>query len=773
MRLFKYRIILFKASVSIMLAITVICSSCQPEMSVTEEGLPATIQLNVKAEEKPDIQTRAVDTDIINDVHILIYDSNGELIGQKYEKPINGAITVNTKSANNCTIYVVANTGDANFFAGYDKHSERSLTDRTYTLANWNVLNSRNDLPMTGKKEKVNITAGSQSLGNLEVTRMAAKIILKIGVASHSGITIKDYALQSVPLKSYYISRPLSTESAVTDINTTSGDDAVSATDNTHWVNGDKVAVNATSVSAEFYMFENRRGVVSSITEQKDKVLANAPAHATYVEINGTVGNVTATWKVYLGANNTSNFNIKRNCTYTYNITLNDVVTADTRVNLDWSKAIDLSTAATANCYIASQTSTWYKFKATVRGNGAATAALISPTGAALAANAPIAPTSAELIWEAGQGTYDIKAKDLIQIVLLKEGYIYFKTGHLAEGNAVIAAKDKNGTILWSWHIWKTSFNLNNMPTEVYQTATQRSIGTWLANRELISMDRNLGAANNTPKDAAAFGMYYQFGRKDPFLGPSDIYLPTATNVISNPKNIQQYTENSATVGTIDYAIKHPNEIIIGDPNILYPVTNASYGNWIYNAVYGSEYYRRSNNLWGNPFLPTYSYPNNTDGHKSIYDPCPVGWRVPPQDVWTKALKPSVAAPATGYYHSTTLSEWNIDMADIAGGDIIQKVATIKGWKVNILSNGKSVYFPAAGMIRGKDQAFVHLGTRSMLWTSSAYGVPNEVVAQPYGSGLCLDAETTVLPMINAICTYGRSNTMPIRCVKETSCTRN
>ena len=513
-------------------------------------------------------------------------------------------------------------------------------------------------------------------------------------------------------------------------------------------------------------MFENRRGVVSSITKQKDKVVTNAPAHATYVEINGTVGSVPATWKIYLGANNTSNFNIKRNCTYTYNITLNDVVTADTRVNIDWSKVTDLSTAATANCYIASQTSTWYKFKATVRGNGAATAALISPTGVALAANAPIAPTSAELVWEAGQGTYDIKAKDLIQTVLLKDGYIYFKTGYLAEGNAVIAAKDAAGTILWSWHIWKTSYDLANIPSEVYQTATQRSFGTWLANRELISMDRNLGAANNTPKDAAAFGMYYQFGRKDPFLGSSDIYQETATSVISNPKNIHRFTANSATVGTIDYAIKHPNEIIEGDLNVLHPANNVPYGNWIYNAVYGNEYYRRSDNLWGNPFRSTCSYPNNTDGYKSIYDPCPVGWRVPSQDVWTRALKPSVT-PVTNYYDSSTLSELNIDMAAVAGGNFIQKFATINGLKVNLLSNGGSVYFPAAGIIANKTNHFFLLGTRCVLWTSSAYGIEN--AKYPYGSGLCLDANASV----SAICTYSRCNTMPIRCVKEASCTRN
>ena len=749
-------------AVGIMLIMAALCTSCRSDETntdFTEEGQPAVIQLNVQPEEQPDILTRAVNTDIISDLHVLIYDDNGELIGQKYQSSGSGTIKVNTKSANNCTIYIVANTGDADFFAGYDKHLEKSLTDRIYSLTTWNGLESNSNLPMTVKKAKVNIVAGNQSLGNLEVSRIAAKVALNIKVAAHSGITINDYTIHSLPLKSYYISRPLSTENITTDDNTTPGEDAANATDNAQWKDAAKVTVNATSASTTFYMFENRRGVVSSITQQKDKISTKAPARATYVEINGTIGNVTANWKVYLGANNTSNFNIKRNCTYTYNITLNDAVTTDTRVNLDLTKVTDLSTTGTANCYLASQTSTWYKFKATVRGNGAATAALISPTGVALAANAPIAPTKAELVWEAGQGTYDIKEKDLIQTVLLKDGYIYFKTGHLNEGNAVIAAKDATGTILWSWHIWKTSFDLKSIPSETYLTCTNRS--SWsgtrqMNNRTLVMMNRNLGAANNNINDASAFGLYYQFGKKDPILGAADLNYNTYVKTYPTDKIIC-ISNNDATVSnsTLKYSIEHPNVRICA-------TGNGDGDNWIYGATVGTTAWTLSNNLWGNPIydnlLPTYS-----DGTKTIYDPCPAGWKVPPQDTFTRMLNPNVSN--SGYnYMVYDNSLWYTDMNSVAGSDILAKCSTINGIKLNLLSNGASTYIPKHGVIPNHINHNLSNRNSFTFWTSASISTTN-----PGAAYACIDFTT---PYIVLISSGGRHAAMPIRCVKEDSYTK-
>ena len=95
---------------------------------------------------------------------------------------------------------------------------------------------------------------------------------------------------------------------------------------------------------------------------------------------------------------------------------------------------------------------------------------------------------------------------DLVKNVSYSNGEITFRATD-RKGNAVIAAKDAAGNILWSWHIW-----LTDQPVEhVYKN----NAGT--------VMDRNLGATSATPGDIGALGLLYQWGRKDPFLGSSSI----------------------------------------------------------------------------------------------------------------------------------------------------------------------------------------------------------------------------------------------------------
>lgn len=784
-----------------MLAITTICTSCRPgemeDVAGAEKGMPAVIRINVQAQEQPDMLTRAVDSNVINDLHVLVYDGNGELIGQNYQPTAGGTVTVKTHKASACTIYAVANTGDPDFFKGYDKQPEKSLTERICTLAAGNGLDGRSNIPMTGMKANVNIEAGSQSLGNLEVARMAAKVTLNIAVAPHSGITIKDYTIRSLPLKSYYIPRPLPTENNTADTNAAPGDDASKPADNTHWADGPVTAVNAAAVSATFHMFENRRGVVNGITQQKDKIAANAPARTTYVEINGTAGNVAASWRVYLGADNTGNFNIKRNCTYTYNITLNDAVTADTRVTLDLTKVTDLSAAGTANCYIASQASTWYKFKATVRGNGAATAALISPTGNNLAANAPINPAAAELLWEAGQGTYGIKPRDIIQMVLLQNGYIYFKTGHVDEGNAVIAAKDATGTIIWSWHIWKTHFDSTtfNTITQDYKTNPINNMNymyyNGLSARNLKMMDRNLGAATNIPSQTndvtRSFGLYYQFGRKDPF--------PPAKNrerkLANNSEIVDVFDKNGNKIDIATLRSNYQKTALPGltiAQNITNTIANPmtfiiqndadNSENWIYGATVGSNNWKSSNKLWGGDL-------NNENNSlrldtkftgKTIYDPCPPGWCVPPQDTWTNFVT-LTSSDNSGNYNVNGLwpmvngipQEENtkyfncvngdkINFTDGEGAGFITAPTFGRRFYINGTS-GLTSFWPAGGERSGKDGKITDVGLSSAAWSSAPIQANST-----HGNAF----KTTISAVI-PLATIGRANAFPVRCVQEKS----
>lgn len=145
----------------------------------------------------------------------------------------------------------------------------------------------------------------------------------------------------------------------------------------------------------------------------------------------------------------------------------------------------------TANCYIA-DSGEKYQF-ATVKGNSEESVGEVA---------------SAEVLWETIGTDIAPKKGDLIKELVYEDDTISFKTNTF-KGNALIAAKDKAGKILWSWHIWIT--------LEPKDQVYRNNAGTM--------MDRNLGALTTIKGDASAIGLIYQWGRKDPFLGSSDISI--------------------------------------------------------------------------------------------------------------------------------------------------------------------------------------------------------------------------------------------------------
>ena len=250
---------------------------------------------------------------------------------------------------------------------------------------------------------------------------------------------------------------------------------------------------------------------------------------------------------------------------------------------LDLSAATDLSSTESANCYIVSETGL-YKFKA-VKGNSNESVGNIA---------------IADVLWETFGSDVTPMCGDLISGVCHKDGYIAFEVNKtFKEGNAVIHAKDAEGNIIWSWHIWMT----DKPQEEVYFN----DAGTM--------MDRNLGATSATPGDVGALGLLYQWGRKDPFLGSSSISRSTvAESTITWPSTVSSNSSN----GTISYATAHPTTFIIA---------NGYNGDWCYTGSSSTD-----NTRW-----------STSDKTKSIYDPCPAGWRVPDEGrngngIWSKAL---------------------------------------------------------------------------------------------------------------------------------------
>ena len=247
---------------------------------------------------------------------------------------------------------------------------------------------------------------------------------------------------------------------------------------------------------------------------------------------------------------------------------------------------IDLSEDGTANCYIVSNAGS-YKFNPT-KGNSDESVGLIA---------------SVEVLWETFGTDVTPTVGDLIASVSYADGCILFITPETyKEGNAVIAAKDASGTILWSWHIW----------------LTDQPVGQVYYNDAGTMMDRNLGATSATPGDVGALGLLYQWGRKDPFLGSSSISSATvAKSTITWPLTVTSDSIN----GTIAYATTNPTTFIS---------YNSSNKDWCYTGSYSID-----NTRW-----------TTSSSNKSIYDPCPAGWRVPDggsDGVWSKALSSSAS----------------------------------------------------------------------------------------------------------------------------------
>ena len=235
----------------------------------------------------------------------------------------------------------------------------------------------------------------------------------------------------------------------------------------------------------------------------------------------------------------------------------------------------DLSAQGTANCYIIPSAGDYY-FDATIIGNGDAG---IMAEGGFHVATASITPAEVDIMMEYSSDV-------LIEDLRLEGGKICFHaTG--AKGNVTVYAADADGRILWSWHLWCT-----DPPAERVHSTADGS--------RYALLDRNLGATSADPAGGeATYGLYYQWGRKDPFSA-ADIRTGMAANV-----------DKSIEVG-----VRRPYKPLTGG-DVNAPDWLGSYNNY----------------LWGNPEFRTNHRPE--DLVKSIYDPCPAGYMVPPPHIFS------------------------------------------------------------------------------------------------------------------------------------------
>ena len=222
--------------------------------------------------------------------------------------------------------------------------------------------------------------------------------------------------------------------------------------------------------------------------------------------------------------------------------------------------AVNLSADGTANCYIVPPVYSSYVFDATVKGNSTESVGT---------------PASAEILWESQLTSNYVEVGCVVESVTLEDGKVKFQLPFDPKpGNALIAVKDADGIILWSWHIWVVDFD----PVKKGQVYISGN----------MLMDRNLGALSTIPNgvDYGAYGLFYQWGRKDPFTIPDHGTTAPADAITAVYEDLS----------SIDLTISTPT------------------------VVYDQSFWGDDATLWGSV--------------KTVYDPCPAGWRVPDRDVW-------------------------------------------------------------------------------------------------------------------------------------------
>lgn len=235
----------------------------------------------------------------------------------------------------------------------------------------------------------------------------------------------------------------------------------------------------------------------------------------------------------------------------------------------------------------------------------------------------------ATLVWSDGFYMFkDIKLSD-------DKKYLIFTIDpkYLQQANAVLAARDTNGDIMWSWHIWVTEHNVLGETYTVQGYGSDNStyglmkynLG-WVDNKQVYYNQREFAIKFTQERSGEKRDLkviqkgelfdykdvgstYYQWGRKDPLVA------------LKNWNEIGKEDYRPHQAGTAGYGYRtEAKRVSIGEsiqhPNVFYVRSNTA--NWNEAPV---------RTLWNNQ--TDGGSINDVSSIKTIYDPSPKGFKVP------------------------------------------------------------------------------------------------------------------------------------------------
>ena len=394
--------------------------------------------------------------------------------------------------------------------------------------------------------------------------------------------------------------------------------------------------------------------------------------------------------------------NVNGPCNHTVTVKVNaeKINLGATLTNRFWIKAgnirkeitVIFPQPPTANSYVVGDSAKDgdYSINVCIKGNGAdgtrpeGVDIVLGKEGLSPVEDAALYPHELGIIWETKAGLISLKNPQTGKYVTgsvrvpfnPETNSLDFKTdlngaeiGSKKGGNALIGAFDDNGVVIWSWHIW--------VCPEMYDSRTGQIIEEQFLEDWTISgyrfMDRNLGALSNMPLEdnsVASMGLQYQWGRKDPFIGPAysnDMF--TGTGLLPVVHYYEEWGVNGQTTlfpsqltadnRKIDYTVAHPTQLVYwkhpdGKPTSLISLDNIGMFLWGTDKGFAGKDIKEL-------------------GTKTIYDPCPVGYRVPPVDAFVfESVYPEFPKPTKNNQTAQTVIAYSDKTATYYDNDYMR-----------------------------------------------------------------------------------------------------
>ncbi len=335
---------------------------------------------------------------VIYSAQVFVFDKKGVCVYKNplynqyaakipYNTSLALGIPVMTGDNKDCSVYVFANIAiwDAAPTGAYNFDHIDNLEDLkkvySYRTLQSSFPEARDHRPMTGIVEGVDLTRAT-SIGAphvVEMKRILAKINFQIKVGPEFSFYFTGWSLENMPR--YTLAVPQEQDFA--DAGVHDPDDKTNyphglyfpdpsipsevtltniAVQNPRWISGNEEG-NNTSEPVSFFMYENRQGGraepnwdnVQGTIEMKHSDDSNnpdryktlyAPERASFIIVKGLIKKIygnendvesvrSFSYKIALGKNNTDDYNIERNHSYTYTLNINGMTNNDVSVEVN------------------------------------------------------------------------------------------------------------------------------------------------------------------------------------------------------------------------------------------------------------------------------------------------------------------------------------------------------------------------------------------------------------------------------------------------------